>query len=290
MQIADVLTNQPSYDANLFIPLKVVTGIVPGLRHNNAMRAVESRSRMPGFGPITTIEYPIITGKGKTEYITTYLLSKRQSFIYAADASPTVLRYLAEYWQKHDDATGRTPHALACLNSEFNHYYRVAAEYEAAYIALRDEGIYTECNPFVKYDERYNPKRSVERVTLKELTGKRMIRHNDAMHTVERLMADKDKAFGVAEKTKCTVDIGSGAKRQLDTYLLDQIQSLMVMAKLDFVVLCHFVDFWLDREATHLTPVEALQKLQHDITKQKQQAYYWAWKYGDVCEYGFDAA
>ena len=285
MQTDNVAVAPPTYDANLFIPLPIVTAIVPGLRHNNAMRAVTALAALPGFGHVTTIEYTVDSNTLAERTYPTYLLSKRQSFIYAADASPTVLRYLSEYWQKHDDNTGRTPHALACLNSEFNHYYRVAAEYEAAYNTLRDTGVYTEVNPFVKYDARYNPKRSVERIQLKELTDKLKIRHNDAMHTVDRLMADSDKAFGEVELTTYKTSRGN----TYQTYLLDYTQSLMVIAKLNFMILCHFVDFWLDREATHLTPVEALQKLQHDITTQQKYAYHWQLKYNAACEYGFDA-
>jgi phage regulator Rha-like protein len=79
--------------------LKEITDMLD-VRHNNAMRTVESLAKDPAFGLVTKIECPIISGKGKTEYIKTYQLDKRQSISVAAHLNVALLMRIIDRWQE----------------------------------------------------------------------------------------------------------------------------------------------------------------------------------------------
>jgi hypothetical protein len=79
--------------------LKEITDMLD-VRHNNAMRTVAEMAKYPAFGLATQIEYPIISGKGKAEYIKTYQLDKRQSIAVAAHLNVALLMRIVDRWHE----------------------------------------------------------------------------------------------------------------------------------------------------------------------------------------------
>ena len=134
------------------------------------------------------------------------------------------------------------------------------------------------------FDKLVNPQSST--ITLKEVTDMVKTRHNDAMGVVERMMASAE--FGLTTKISYTVDQGTLAERQIQTYQLNKRQSIAVAARLNVDMLMVLVDYWVAREANESSPLDALNKLQAENAVLKKQANYWEYKYNDAVEYGVD--
>ena len=83
--------------------LKEITDLL-NVRHNNAMRTVAEMAQDPDFGLVTQIEYPIISGKGRKQYIDTYQLNKRQSIAAAARLNTALLMRIIDRWQELESA------------------------------------------------------------------------------------------------------------------------------------------------------------------------------------------
>jgi len=84
--------------------LKEITDLLD-VRHNNAIRTVEAMMQEPEFGLATKIEYPIISGKGREQFIETYQLNKRQSIAVAAKLNTALLMRIIDRWQELEQAT-----------------------------------------------------------------------------------------------------------------------------------------------------------------------------------------
>ena len=141
------------------------------------------------------------------------------------------------------------------------------------------------------FDKLVNPNTST--ITLKEVCDMIKARHDNAMRAVERLQQDPE--FGLTPQIEDTVDQGTLAERQIQTYLLTKRQSIAVAARLNVGMLMVLVDYWIAREAKESSPVEAvallqqeLEKLQHERDQYKKQANYWEYKYNDAVEYGVE--
>ena len=83
--------------------LKEITDLLE-VRHNNAMRTVAEMAQDPDFGLVTQIEYPIISGKGRKQYIDTYQLNKRQSIAAAARLNTALLMRIIDRWLELESA------------------------------------------------------------------------------------------------------------------------------------------------------------------------------------------
>ena len=271
-----------AYDPAEYIPLKQVVDLINTLRHNDAMSSVEVLAQHPVFSHVTPISYLFYANNGAAQTLTTYLLTKRQSVIYAATVSNSLLRYIVEYWQQYQDSTGRSPYALACLNTELNHYLDVTVRFRNAYTVLREYDEYTELSPNIEFSPYQLPIKSIELVSLKDITDKLSTRHNNAMRSVDRMVNSADQAFGQVFVGSYTDVMG----RTHPTYMLDSTQALMVAARLDLPTLCEFVDFWLSREAVGLSPLDTLLKLQSAIAQAKTDAYESVHIYNDAVNYG----
>jgi hypothetical protein len=81
-----------------------------------------------------------------------------------------------------------------------------------------------------------------ETITLKEITDMIDTRHNDAKLTVQRMAVDPD--FGPFTVSQVMVNIGSGAQRQIETYLLTKDQSIAVTAKLNTAMIPILHAYW----------------------------------------------
>ena len=134
------------------------------------------------------------------------------------------------------------------------------------------------------FDKLVNPNTST--ITLKEVCDMIKARHDNAMRAVERLQQDPE--FGLTPQIEDTVDQGTLAERQIQTYLLTKRQSIAVAARLNVGMLMVLVDYWIAREANELAPLAALNKLQTEYAVLKKQANYWEYKYNDAVEYGVD--
>ena len=80
--------------------LKEITDLLD-VRHNDAMKTVEAICQNPEFGLATKIPYPIISGKGREQFIETYQLNKRQSIAVAANLNTALLMRIIDRWQEH---------------------------------------------------------------------------------------------------------------------------------------------------------------------------------------------
>ena len=271
-----------AYDPAEYIPLKQVVDIVPDLRHNNAMRTVDMLAQQSVFSHVTQIEYLFHANNGAAQTLITYLLTKRQSIIYAATVSNSLLRYIVEYWQQYAESTGRTPYNIACLNIELNHYLDVSAKFQNAYNVLAQYDEYTELGSNIEFSPYQLPIKVSELVSLNSITANLDVRHNNAKRVVEQLVQSADPAFGQVYAGSYVTAMGN----TYPTYMLDSTQALMVAARLDLPTLCEFVDFWLSREAVGLSPLDTLLKLQSAIAQAKTDAYESVHIYNDAVNYG----
>ena len=95
---------QTILSTTLTMTLKEITDLL-GVRHNNAMRTVESMAKDPSFGGVTQIEYR--TSEGNT--YPTYLLNKRQSIAVAARLNTALLMRIIDRWQELENGSPKTP-------------------------------------------------------------------------------------------------------------------------------------------------------------------------------------
>lgn len=91
-------------------------------------------------------------------------------------------------------------------------------------------------------------------MTLKEITDILKVRHDNATRTVNTMT--KNPKFGACPQTEVMVEIGSGAKRAVLTYVLTKRQSYAVAAKLDTSFMMDLVDRWEELEAQASKPRE----------------------------------
>lgn len=89
-------------------------------------------------------------------------------------------------------------------------------------------------------------------MTLKEITDILKVRHDNATRTVKTMT--KNPKFGACPQTEVMVEIGSGAKRAVLTYVLTKRQSYAVAAKLDTSFMMDLVDRWQELEAQASKP------------------------------------
>ena len=80
-------------------------------------------------------------------------------------------------------------------------------------------------------------------MTLKEITDLLKVRHNDAMTTVKKMAESPD--FDYAPKIKERYNSG---KNELETYTLDNRQSVAVSAKLNTALLMRVIDRWQETD------------------------------------------
>ena len=83
-------------------------------------------------------------------------------------------------------------------------------------------------------------------MTLKEITDLLEVRHNDAMKTVEKLSKNKD--FGELRKIRSSYKNNLGVDLPLDTYELDERQSIAVASRLNTSLLMRVIDRWKELE------------------------------------------
>lgn len=83
--------------------LKEITDLLE-VRHNDAMSIVAVMTENPEFGLATKIPYPIISGKGRKQYIDTYQLNRRQSIAVAARLNTALLLRIIDRWQELEAA------------------------------------------------------------------------------------------------------------------------------------------------------------------------------------------
>ena len=119
------------------ITLKEVTDMVK-TRHNDAMGVVERMMASADFGLATKISYPIITGKGKQEFIQTYQLNKRQSIAVAARLNVGMLMVLVDYWIDREAKESSPVEAIALLQQELAKSQQELAVEKAKHKSTRD--------------------------------------------------------------------------------------------------------------------------------------------------------
>jgi DNA polymerase III gamma/tau subunit len=102
-------------------------------------------------------------------------------------------------------------------------------------------------------------------ITLKEITDMLDTRHNNAMRLLPQMMADP--MFGLCTQVEYTVDQGTLAQRQIQTYLLTKRQSIAVAARLNVGLLMVIVDYWIAREASQLNANQAVQTLMQQVAQ-----------------------
>ena len=76
---------------------------------------------------------------------------------------------------------------------------------------------------------------TVTHITLKEITDLLGVRHNDAMHIVERMAENEE--FGAITKIPYSHTMPTGGQKQLETYQLNKRQSIAVAAKFNTTLL-----------------------------------------------------
>jgi len=84
------------------------------------------------------------------------------------------------------------------------------------------------------------PKNTEATMTLKEITDLLEVRHNDAMKTVAKMA--ESEGFGAITKISYMLEIGNGAKRNIQTYQLNRRQSMAVSARLNTTLLMKVID------------------------------------------------
>ena len=77
-------------------------------------------------------------------------------------------------------------------------------------------------------------------ITLKEITDLISVEHSKAMKKVESL--SKEPSFGHLAKIATCINIGNGATREIETYLLNKKQAIAVGAKLNNSLLMKVID------------------------------------------------
>ena len=89
--------------STMTMTLKEITDLLE-VRHNDAMSVVAAMTENPEFGLATKISYPIISGKGRKQYIDTYQLNKRQSIAAAARLNTALLMRIIDRWLELESA------------------------------------------------------------------------------------------------------------------------------------------------------------------------------------------
>ena len=86
-------------NAAMTMALKEITDLLD-VRHNDAMATVEAMTQNPEFGLATKMPYPILSGKGREQFIETYQLNKRQSIAVASRLNTALLMCIIDRWQE----------------------------------------------------------------------------------------------------------------------------------------------------------------------------------------------
>ena len=110
------------------------------------------------------------------------------------------------------------------------------------------------------------------RMSLKSITDKLKVRHNDAMSVVRSM--SEDYAFGTITKISYTSKMPNNASKSLDTYALTKRQSIAVAARLNTEFLMLVIDRWQELEdAEAQRQKEALALAQQEAQAQAQLAH-----------------
>ncbi len=90
-------------------------------------------------------------------------------------------------------------------------------------------------------------------MTLKEITDLLKVRHNDAMETVARMAESHE--FGEVRKIRSSYKNNIGADLPIETYALNQRQSIAVSARLNTALLMRVIDRWQELEANQASTI-----------------------------------
>ena len=116
--------------------LKEITDLLK-VRHNDAMSVVAAMTENPEFGLATKISYPIISGKGRKQYIETYQLNKRQSIAASARLNTALLMRIVDRWQELEEQqyslASAAINAVASLRASMANAQEVASRLECAF-------------------------------------------------------------------------------------------------------------------------------------------------------------
>jgi len=105
-------------------------------------------------------------------------------------------------------------------------------------------------------------------MTLKEITDLLEVEHNKAMRIVSKMT--ESQGFGQVEKMATCIEIGNGAKRDIQTYRLNRRQSMAVSARLNTDLLMKVIDRLDELESSKQTALpqtyaEALRMLAVEV-------------------------
>lgn len=101
--------------SNQTMTLKEITDLL-GIRHNDAMKAVEKMAESPEFGELRKIRSSYINNLDASIPIETYELDKRQSMAVSAKLNTAMLMRVIDRWQELESAPKKLPTHLDVIS------------------------------------------------------------------------------------------------------------------------------------------------------------------------------
>lgn len=99
-------------------------------------------------------------------------------------------------------------------------------------------------------------------MTLKEITDLLSVRHNDAFNKVEKMSKSND--FGLIRTVRISYKKGKNAIGEINTFVFDKRQSIIVAAALNTDLLIKVVDKWIELERKEQLKAES-EKLRNEL-------------------------